>query len=159
MAYRRNKAPIHFLPDHCDEVKAIVGQGLAPDVLCKVFDISPQKMKTWRKMYPDFDRAVTEGQLLADAKVVESLYRRAVGYDYSISQESKVTGKTTLRAVHLPPDLTAIKFWLTNRRRVDWTDRKVLDVNVSLGERLASALARISDGSVSEGEFTELSDD
>lgn len=156
----RKRGVIHFLPDHCDEVKMMIAQGLDENAIMQVFDISPTKMKKWKKLYPDFAEAVAKGQTLADAKVLESLYKRACGYDYVLPKVSQTTGKVALEHNHLPGSVAAQKLWLTNRRRDEWSERKVVDVNVELGERLSRALTRVEhDGNVIEGELVDRGSD
>ena len=94
---------------------------------------------------------VMRGKKKANDAIVQSLYKRATGYDYAevtmepvmalrqtngvkekvmLTEEQKVT-KTVIK--HIPADQSAIEFWLTNREPDDW--KKKIDVE-SGGKRI-----------------------
>ena len=68
---------------------------------------------------------------VSDAKVIRSLYQRAVGYEYE--EEKKIIEydkdgnvkpiKIEKTKKQVPPDVGAQCFWLKNRQRDKWQDR------------------------------------
>ena len=55
----------------------------ATDVdLAEFFGITEKTVIGWRKDYPEFLQAVLDGKVIADAKVAESFYKRAIGYEH-----------------------------------------------------------------------------
>lgn len=55
---------------------------------------------------------------------MRSLYHRAVGYSYEAEEVFQYKGKIIRTKVvkHVPPDTTAMIFWLKNWRRLEWRD-------------------------------------
>lgn len=109
--------------------------GLGLEGLSRLFDVSSQMISRWMRKHPKFGRAVIRGRYEHDSKkVVTSLLKKALGYDYvEVSKEDIVLKrgkgeeqmkipatrvKTTTR--HVSPSDTAIIFWLTNRVPQEW---------------------------------------
>jgi hypothetical protein len=68
--------------------------------------------------YEEFATAVRVGKRVADQRVEEALFERAIGYDYDYDLGR---GKSVIR--HIPPDIGAIKVWLFNRRPDRWKEK------------------------------------
>lgn len=168
-----------FAPDCIDQVYLLAASGMDDSELCRIFGVGMGKLKAWRKMYANFDEAISRGRLLVDAKVLEAHYRRAIGYDINkevrtstYDEDGMTTGVVVKReVVHVPGDVGAQKHWLQNRQREQWKERKEVEVNVTLtlGARLEAALARVGsqqkgqpsiaapvDDEVLEADFEEL---
>lgn len=104
------------LPDKLALVRRLALDGYTDAQLARISGVSEDTLKYWRAVHPEFDRAIESGRTAADADVVASLYQLATGYDY---EEEQVGGKdASIRKVkrHQPPQMSAIKFWLQNRR-------------------------------------------
>jgi len=75
---------------------------------------------------PELREAYVRGGELADARVSESLYHRAIGYTH---EDEKIMSHKDLGIVrvptlkHYPPDSAAGVFWLTNRQGARWRNR------------------------------------
>lgn len=114
-----------YLPDHLLLVRAIAMRGYTDEEIAEHFGVGPGAIEGWKTLYPDFREALESGRTHADAEVVVSLYKRATGYDYD--EETAVGGRSpSVMKVrrHAPPDLSAIKLWLTNRQAEHWGDRQ-----------------------------------
>ena len=87
-----------------DMVKAMVGYGVPEDDICKVI-VNPQTGKPLSKptLIKHFRRELDLGQLEANAKVAQSLFRKATGNG--------------------PQCVSAAIFWLKTRARWKETDR------------------------------------
>jgi len=113
-------------------------------MIAQEFGVSRMTIHNWRKRYPEFADAMMEGKELADAKVEDSLYRRAIGYDYKENHEEynegedgKIYGrKVKVIDKHVMPDVQAAIYWLTNRQRDRWKARQQLEVMGKDGEKL-----------------------
>lgn len=121
-----------FLPDCLAQVKAVAWRGLSDDEIAANFGVDKDLFQNWKKMYPSFREAIEHGRTHADAEVVAGLYKRAIGYDYREDALDKRGDVHRLRR-HAPPDVSAQKFWLTNRQREHWSDRHSLDGGGSRG--------------------------
>jgi len=107
---------------------ALRRRGYTLDEVARVFGVYPQTIRKWANQHPDFDVALKETKDEADAQVEDSLLKRALGYDYTETEvyKSSTGGKKTVRVVekkkHIPPNVTAMIFWLKNRRPDLWRD-------------------------------------
>lgn len=114
----------------------------ATDVqLADYFGVSEKTINKWKKDHPEFKKALKAGKTLADAKVAESLYKRANGYSHDEEKvfcyEGEIITHQTIK--HYPPDTGAAMAWLKNRQRDSWRDRQ--DVALSGLDGLAKRLA------------------
>lgn len=129
----KTRTSIH-LPSHLDQVKMIAKRGLSDKEMAFQFGVPDALFAKWMKFYPSFRDAIKEGRSDPDARVVESLYKRATGMKITDTQsydrirngkKVKVVRKSTRT---LPPDVEAQKFWLTNRQKAEWKNRQSSDV-------------------------------
>ena len=103
--------------------------------------VAKQTVYEWQKKYPEFLAAKTE-KLVADIEVVHGLYARAVGLPTEDVTETlnRETGELEVTKVvkgNLPPNPTAARVWLNNRRPESWRESMTIDV----GGDVISALA------------------
>jgi hypothetical protein len=74
-----------------------------------------------------------EGKKAADENVLQSLYKRATGYELEQMCFARYKGKISSRKYtkkHLP-SLQAIMFWLKNRKPADWNKKPKKDERMS----------------------------
>ena len=101
-------------------------QGCTDDEIAFSFGLNPKIIKAWRKIYPDFDKAIEEGRTVADLQVIEALHKRAVGLTrrYDIAKPVGRGKQASLEVVTLEeeilPETNAIKMWLQNRDPERW---------------------------------------
>lgn len=144
------------------QVERLAGLGLTDRELAVSLNISPDTFYTYKKK-ADFSEAIKKGKAVADDKVVQSLYKRAIGYEYdevtkepvyiqyrkgkggkkSKVSETLVTTKTVRK--HVNPDVTAQIFWLCNRRPETWRHKKQIEHEMDGGtkELLRKALTKL----------------
>ena len=79
---------------------------LTDDQLAGVLGIDVDTLNRWKREKPVFRKSITAGKTKADAKVAQSLYNRALGKK---------------------ADVQAIKYWLNNRQRGNWSDRQQVE--------------------------------
>jgi hypothetical protein len=99
--------------------------GATDSKLADAFSVSAATISNWRGRYPEFDDACRKGKDAFDNQVERGLYQRAVGYWYDKEVPIKVDGEIHYVnvLVHIPPDVKACIFWLTNRRPEEWSDK------------------------------------
>jgi transcriptional regulator with XRE-family HTH domain len=130
------------------------GNGKTLADLAKALGVARSTVEEWIKIHPEFSAAIEQGRIDADDRVERALYERAVGYEHpeekllTVSQGAGMPSVVERHKVtaHYPPDPTALKFWLTNRRRARWSERSQLDVGGKL--TLEQLLAKVSEPSV-----------
>ena len=93
------------------------------------FSVSESTLNLWKTKHEEFSESIKEGKEKADIDIVNSLYHRAKGMVVKSKKAVKVRvgkGQDDIRVVEeeteVPPDVTAIKYWLNNRRK-NWTDK------------------------------------
>jgi transposase-like protein len=133
------RPPIRYDPElHPAFAKALAIDGLTHEEIAKRLGCSEDTLRKWRKLYHEFSGALKEGKEHADAKVEMSLYKRAIGYEYTETKTIKTPDgtKTEIKGVHVSPDPTSCIFWLKNRRPSEWRDSKQLEHSGKDGETI-----------------------
>jgi len=115
-----------FLPDHLAQVKAIAWRGSSDDEIAGMFGVDKDLFQKWKKHYPSFRLAIEMGRSHPTAEVERGLFERATGYDYHEDGLTR-TGRVVALKRHAIPDVSAQKFWLTNRDKENWNERHSLD--------------------------------
>lgn len=123
-------------PDHIRVAYIACAEGgLRLSALARLFDVSEVMINKWMRKHPKFGKAVRQGRYEFDSKkVITSLLKKALGYDYVEVSKEDITIKhgkgedqiklpaTKVRTTtkHVSPSDTAIIFWLTNRQPQEW---------------------------------------
>lgn len=125
--------PTKYRPGFCELATRHCMLGATNEELGELFGVTKETVQDWMRTKKEFKQAVYEGREGADARVAESMYRRAKGMTLPdvhvhVSKDGDVTKVPLTR--HLAPDVTAGKFWLNNRRATKernegnaWADR------------------------------------
>lgn len=78
----------------------------------------------WKVRDPEFAAALRVGKDIADGLIEATLYHKARGYSFRsekiFNNDGVITRAETVE--HVPPDTTAMIFWLKNRQREKWRD-------------------------------------
>lgn len=120
--------PTKYDPDsHPERAFRLSLLGLTDEQIAVAFGISESTLNLWKTQHEEFLGALNDGKDEADAKVADSLYRRALGYSHEavkIVADAKSGDVVQVPYVeHYPPDTTAGIFWLKNRHSGKWRDR------------------------------------
>lgn len=90
------------------------------------FGISEATIHNWDQVHPEWREARKRGEMVANMKVADSLYKIALGYKY---QETEVITDmdgdikhTKIVEKQVAPNLGAIIHWLKNHAREFWSD-------------------------------------
>jgi len=118
--------PTDYKQGYAEQAYKLCLLGSTDKQLADFFDVSEQTINAWKQKHPEFLESLKAGKEIADAKVGESLFQRATGYqcpeDRIFYNNGEVTVVPTTK--HYPPDPTSMIFWLKNRQRDKWNDRK-----------------------------------
>jgi hypothetical protein len=94
--------------------------------------VSVATLNRWKVEHPEFRESLNEGKATVDARVEESLLRRALGFTGTETRlEAKADesgrplrgGRVIKTTKEVPPDVTACIYWLKNRKPRSWRDR------------------------------------
>lgn len=92
--------------------------GLIDKQIYKNMGISRTTFYKWKSENSEFADLLKRGKEIADREVENALFKSATGF---IGPDDK----------YYPPNTTAQIFWLKNRKKDDWKDKREQDVNVS----------------------------
>lgn len=100
----------------------VCARGATNVEIANALNISTTTLTEWQRKYQEFAVAIKDAKTEYDQKVEEALYRRATGYDKSITKADK-DGNPFSVEQHFPPDPTSMIFWLKNRQPKRWRDK------------------------------------
>jgi len=101
--------PEKFRNEYIKQVFSLCLLGATDKDLATFFEVNEDTINEWKKTKPEFSESLKRGKTLADAKVANALYRKAIGKKGQ------------------PGDTTAMIFWLKNRQRDNWRDKQEID--------------------------------
>lgn len=119
--------PSSFKPEYVDQAKKLANKGFTDREIAEFFDVDERTINRWKHDHEDFCQSLKVGKDEADARVEQSLYRRALGYSHDavkihVASDGGITQVPFTE--HYPPDTTAAIFWLKNRKKDEWRDVK-----------------------------------
>jgi len=130
--FKPNGRPTKYKPEFDDLAYKFALLGATNKEMAGFFDVAESTFDLWRIGHPKFSGAITRGKVLADSKVAESLYRRALGYTHIENKIFQYKGQI-IRAEtikHYPPDTQAAVTWLRNRQPRLWRDKTDITLEV-----------------------------
>lgn len=120
--------PSEYEPEYAEQAFKLCLLGATDADLADFFEVSETTINNWKQAHPEFLESLKGGKRHADARVADSLFRRALGYEH---EAVKIVADAKTGAEHVvpyveryPPDTTAAIFWLKNRRPDLWRDKK-----------------------------------
>jgi hypothetical protein len=118
--------PTDYKEEYNDLAFKFCLMGATDAKLAEFFEVTEKTINNWKIEHPKFLQSIKKGKYEADAEVVNSLFGRANGYEYTevrdeVSEQGvkKVTTKKQMAA-----DTTAAIFWLKNRQPQQWRDKQ-----------------------------------
>lgn len=126
--------PTKYRPEYVRQAAALCSLGATDAQLADFFEVSVSTVNLWKLEHPEFSEAIKVPKEIADDRVEQSLYRRAMGYEHDEVDIRVVEGQivqTPIRKVY-PPDSTAMIFWLKNRR--GWRDKVEQEIKAEVTE-------------------------
>lgn len=137
--------PSKFKPEYVEQAKRLATLGATDRECAEFFHVSESTLHLWKHTHPEFSEALKVGKEIADDRVEQSLYRRALGYSHDaikiVTVDKEVLHEPYVE--HYPPDTTAAIFWLKNRRPDRWRDKREIDNNIGVQDSLSSLLEEI----------------
>lgn len=129
--------------------------------------ISRKTLYEWAKKFPRLGKALERGRERSNGEVEAALYKKCLGYTVKVQKTFKLrrveydeaTGRKTGEReelvtgedeVHVPADVGAQKFWLTNREPERWSNRVEFEGALA-SESVEDYIRRHSQGAYPEG--------
>lgn len=153
-APKKTGRPSPYNPaEHPAAVLALTREGATLQEVAERLGVARATVQNWMAAHPAFLAAVNQGREEADDRVERALYARATGYTYDSEKIVTLNGGEGAGSMvervpikeHCPPDVTAQRYWLNNRRPAVWRDRQAVEhsggVTLSLEQILAQSAA------------------
>lgn len=124
--------PTKYRPEFVEQARKLAALGAIDREVADFFGVDDATVYRWKHSHPEFCDALKVGKGAADARVEQSLYRRALGYEHeavkiAVNADGKVTEVPYVE--RYPPDTTAAIFWLKNRKPEEWRDVKAQEIS------------------------------
>lgn len=125
--------------------------GLSDEEMSKELTVTRKTLHNWKKKYPAVEQALRAGKNWFDASVEQKLFQTAIGYKTTetsiqykyfydkktgeaiIDPDTEKTMKAPVGETHttkeIPPNITALIFWLKNRQPDKWNDLQNLKLS------------------------------
>lgn len=122
--------PTKYTESMVEQAKKLAGLGATDREIADFLEIDEATLYRWKHEHEAFCEALKLGKEASDNRVVQSLYRRAVGYSHdavkiAVNAQGDVTQVPFVE--HYAPDTTAAIFWLKNRRRDEWREKQEVE--------------------------------
>jgi hypothetical protein len=137
--------PTAYRDEYAETAYRLALLGLTDAEVAEFFGVDPSTIYRWDEAHPEFCETRARGKLDADAKVAESLYKRAIGYDQEAvkifmpaGRDEPVYAPYTER---FPPDPMSASLWLRNRQSKRWKDKQEIAHEGKDGAPLFPALS------------------
>lgn len=131
-----------------DLIKGWRAKGKTIKQVLDMMGIDPRTFRSWRKKYPEFNKAIEVGQEVAISRVEHSLFKKACGYEYTEQVYELVEGEMILVREfhkHMPPDVKAIMHWLYNRNPQAWRNIQEPLENTQYAETIKNVLVAMKE--------------
>ncbi|OJV50527.1 MAG: hypothetical protein BGO31_14285 [Bacteroidetes bacterium 43-16] len=143
-------APTKYKQEYAEMARKLCLLGKTDEELADFFGIAVSTLNLWKKSHPEFMESIKKGKDVADVEIVESLHKRAKGYQYDETTfekiDTKVDGveedddiklevyKKKVVTKEVAPDTTAAIFWLKNRQAKKWKDKQDVEHSGTIGQ-------------------------
>lgn len=132
---RQRGRPDEYDPRLLDSVRYLAWAGATDFEIAEAIGVSVVTLIKWQAAHPDFVKALNSARDGYDDRIERTLAARAMGYRYEaekihVSSEGVVTRVPYVH--HEPPNVTAMIFWLKNRRPHRWREQTDLSLGGTL---------------------------
>lgn len=114
--------PTKYKSEFAKVAKKLCELGATDNEVGEALGVHVATIYRWRNQYKEFCDSLKAGKAKTDDRVEMALYRRAVGYTHEAvkifqfqGQEVKIDYTEIVQ-----PDVTAMIFWLKNRKPAEW---------------------------------------
>lgn len=127
--------PTKYKAEYAKQAAKLCSLGATDAQLADFFEVAVSTVALWKVQHRPFSDAIRVPKAQADARVEESLYKRALGYEHDESDIRVIEGALVITPIrkHYPPDTAAAIFWLKNRKKDEWRDKLDHEVSGNVG--------------------------
>lgn len=126
--------PSKYKPEFVKQAEKLCRLGATDAEMADFFQVTLSTLSLWKVKHQEFSDSLKLGKEVADKRVEEALYNRALGYSHEDTDIRVVDGTImeTPMIKHYPPDTTAAIFWLKNRKPDEWRDKRDVEHSGSI---------------------------
>lgn len=137
--------PSKYKPEFVKQAEKLCRLGATDAEMADFFQVTISTLSLWKVKYAEFSEALKLGKEVADRRVEEALYNRALGYSHEDTDIRVVDGAImeTPTIKHYPPDTTAAIFWLKNRKPAEWRDKVHQELTGADGGAIITRVERV----------------
>jgi hypothetical protein len=140
MMERPTKWETQVLP-RLSDIQKWIEAGVTIDEICERIGIASSSWFEYVNQHEVLKNLIDWSRSVTNSRVESSLLKAAMGYEYeeikSVIEEDK-NGKKRTRIEkvkrHMPPNPTAMVFWLKNRAPNEWNDRREILIDTKAAE-------------------------
>ena len=149
---RKNKYLTHVQPQ-LKEIEQWCREGAIEIEICKKLGIGESNFARYKNEFRELREIIKKGKEQADYEVHDSLFKRAIGFEFTevtktLVGDKKAEGQKlviTKKVTKIyPGDVTACIFWLKNRMPEKWRDSKYINQMNEYKEGITINLRRIT---------------
>lgn len=125
-----SRPTVYNAKEHPAVAERLATNGATIAEIAEVVGVTGTTIKNWMQAHPVFLAAIKAGREAAVDRAERALFERATGYSWKSEKLMTLSdpggGSHVERipiSVHAPPDVAAIRFYLSNRRRREWAER------------------------------------
>ena len=127
---RKSRYISHIEP-RLEEIAAWARDGLTDAQICELLNVATVTFIKYKKEKTELINALRITKGIADLRIENSLYKRALGFEYNEETtefvnngEGKAIVKTKrVTKKYIPPDTRAADIWLRNRKPIEWREK------------------------------------
>jgi len=140
--------PTDYKPEYAGQAAKLCALGATDYELADFFGVDTRTIYRWKNVNEDFCHALIAGKENADTRVERALFNRAVGYTFESEKVFQFQGEIvrTPTVEHVPPDPSAAKLWLTNRKPEYWREKQEIDHRSSDGSMTPTRIEIVAPG-------------
>lgn len=140
--------------------------GLSYEQIADNMGINVATLYKWQNKYAEIRNALKKGEEVMIYHVENALYKAAIGYDVTETDQTETVEEDTGRKVvtkhakkrHIPPSVGAICFILKNRRTEKWQD-KPMPIDTTALDKLDAILKEAREAAERDIEPTDTAQD
>ena len=115
------------IPNKLDKLAEWCREGATDKEIAKSLGVGLTTFYQWQKDYPEIREVISVSKPVVDFQVENRLLKRALGYRYKETKQIRINSEVVREEVtekEYAPDITAIKWWLRNRKPDKWRGSK-----------------------------------
>ena len=118
--------PTKYKAEFAEQAAKLCVLGATDAQLADFFEVSVSTINLWKVQHKKFSESIKVPKAMADERVEQSLFRRAMGYEHDEVDIRVVMNEVVQTPIrkYYPPDSTAMIFWLKNRKSSEWRDKQ-----------------------------------